>query len=118
MKFLSQWFQKGKKDAYNEGNHIIFSLNNHNEPFVNIKIQNTDNISAEAYGNLIYSITNGLYNKSILDTLVSVGSADDTIYRFVEQSLAHWIKINKQSNNYAPTDEPVIKPTSFNKISK
>lgn len=119
---ILKWFRKNTTKQINEDNYInslILTLDKNNNPYINVRIENLSDDAAIAYADLLSSLTSGLYNKSILDTLMDVGSKDITIFKFIEKIVVSWAANSAiEKNNKKCNGEPQVKPTSFNKIAK
>jgi len=119
--FNWSWWKKSKENKQTIPiNTLVFTLDEKHQPYIQVKIENLTEEAAVAYADLLASVTIGLYNKSILDTLMDVGSKDITIYKFVEQTLLQWQLLStvdkKTKKNWY--NKPQVKPTSFNKLAK
>lgn len=119
---ILKWFKKNteKINEDNSINSLILTLDKNNNAYINVKIENLSDDAAIAYADLLCSLTSGLYNKSILDTLMEVGSKDISIFKFIEKIVISWAANSEieKNNKKICRGEPQVKPTSFNKIAK
>lgn len=127
MNILSKIFSTNTEKNENEndnptseGNCIIFSLDqkSNDEPFIKIKIQNISTNDSIKFAQLLYDITGGLYNDSIINLMLKMTEQDLHIRQFINSTILNWGLLSKDYNRSNTDNQPVIMPTDFNKNAK
>lgn len=117
---IFKWFIKKPQIQNTPINTLLLSLDEANRPFIHIRIEHLTEESAQSYADLLFSLTTGLYNQSLINTLSDIASKDTNIYMFVEKIMEAWRLLNNEEQKAKEVwdNEPQVKPTSFNKTAK
>jgi hypothetical protein len=100
-------------------NTVEFIIDNDGTPHIKVSIGNTDDEAAKALGDLIHSLSVGLYNNSMLDVLHNMSHKDNEIHTFVNKVLIHYnlyqtnFILNNTIASKNSVSQPLIKPTEF-----
>ncbi len=119
MKSIMRWlrFKSPKKEIINTTNKIEFIIDSDGIPHVKVSVANTDMKSAEAFADLVHSLSIGAYNNSIIDTMDNMSKEDSTIQKFITSVLIYYniYQTNHvlSDNRKISSDRPLIKPTEF-----
>jgi hypothetical protein len=118
INFLKKYFFTTKNNEEESPyNSVLFSIDNTGQPFIKIRIQNTDHIDGDHFGKLLCSINDGKMQQSMIDVLLDISKQGDTTNKFVQKTLLSWRDQN--TKEYFKIDlDPIIKPTDFNTIGK
>jgi len=116
IKRLFNWNQTSTENIL-PNNSLLFSINLSGEPFIKIRIEDTENFSAINFGKLLCLINDGKMQQSMLDVLLDISKQNDISQKFVQKVLLTWRDENNKEYSKLELN-PIIKPTDFNIIAK
>ena len=107
-------------------NYITFLVDKETkEPYIKMNIQHLTYEDSKLYGEMLFDITAGLYQASMLDILVDFSKQDDDINSFVKNTILHWHALSSIKNELVSgvvekpwLKRPQISPIEFNKNAK
>ena len=119
INFIKSLFNRNQvlRENIVPNNSLLFFINPSGDPFIKIRIENTEDFSAINFGKLLCLINDGKMQQNILDVLLDISKQNDMSQKFVQKVLLTW----KDENNKEYSElhlNPLIKPTHFNIIER
>lgn len=114
--FFTQKKSEDQFDDLKNHNLFIFALDENGIPFFKTIIKHTSKNDAESAGTFITDLSNGLYYKNMMDTILSLSYQDTHIAKFIELMFAHMGTLYTKKRNATSNDEPLVRPTVFSKF--
>lgn len=109
-----------------ECNRITYLIDkNDNEPYIKVTLKDISKPAAKNFGEMLYNVSNGFYQESVLKILVDFSKEDENINQFVLETIAHWYSLSKAYKKNTPgviekpwLKVPQVSPMDFNKYAK
>lgn len=122
IQFLQNIFRKKNNKSTElinaNSNRIEFIFDKNKEANIKISIVDTEIDDAQLLADLIHNIVSGGYTDNIMTILLSLSETDETIKKFVTQTLIYYSMYQTNfvyKDNSRDSNEPMIKPTEFQK---
>lgn len=90
-------------------NSIKFEIDQWNRFIITIRIENTNSISCEEFGKMLYLINDGRYDQKIIEVLVELGKNHQLPVENIQQIMSGWTTF--LATEIDENNQPCVKPT-------
>lgn len=95
-------------------NSVCLSIDEWNRLYIDLAIENFDAKNLEDFGKMLYSLSGGLYETKILDSLVAMAQKNPKYAKDIQTILLSWssmIMDSSEKNQYN-IKQPLIRPST------
>lgn len=100
---------KTNESSTNITNSIKFEIDQWNRFIITIRIENTNSMSCEEFGKMLYLINDGRYDQKIIEVLVELGKNHQLPVENIQQIMSGWTSI--LATEMDENNQPCVKPT-------